>query len=127
MELDFVMGIFSMTCSLLAFIIGFLLTIHTLYIVSNNESRDFDYDFACHLIDAPMIPVILIILVNYNGISLTIKTGQSFAANELYKENCLVRNEIIVEKSAFCGEILSEAKGCMTSNHMQVLSSYQKD
>ena len=43
--------------------------------VVNNDNKDYDLDWACNLVDAPIIALILVILVGANGLNIVVSAG----------------------------------------------------
>ena len=60
---------------LLAFLTMVAIIVQSILRVVNNDNKDYDLDWACNLVDAPIIALILVTLVGGNGLYIVVSAG----------------------------------------------------
>ena len=66
-------------------------------ISSIDDEKEFDLDFACELIDAPVIVIILILLVGGDGIAFVVSLGLSHGMQIFLRDGTYVKNLQAIE------------------------------
>ena len=97
------------------------IVIQSILRVVNDDNKDYDFDWACNLVDAPIIALILIILVGANGINIVVSTGLAKTMGVSLNSSTYVKSVQEVETMAYCNEVLTEKTGCLTLNHFVVI------
>ena len=68
---------------LIAFMTMLALLMQAIFGVSIDKDKDFDLDWICHLVDAPIIALILIILVGSNGVYFMVSVSFAKSVSNL--------------------------------------------
>ena len=85
-NLALVMNKFRCVGWLLAFLTFLALIIQAIIQVSSNEKKDFDLDFVCEILDAPIIAIILSIFASSEAINIVVSVGLAHTATKLLKD-----------------------------------------
>ena len=112
---------------LIAFLTMIGILMQAIFGVSIDKNKDFDLDWTCHLVDAPIIAIILIILVGSNGIYFVVSVGLARSTKNLLLDKVMVRSLQTVETLAYCNELVADKTGCLTENGMDVVSTYLEE
>ena len=115
--------------SLIGWLIAFLTFVvisvrAVLSVTSSDGETEFGLDFACQLVDAPVIAVILILIVGGEGPALVVSMGLSNGIKEFMKNGLLVKKLQTIESLAYCDEIVTDKTGTMTRNEMNVVATH---
>ena len=70
---------------LLAFLTMVAIIVQSILGVVNDDKKDYDLDWACNLVDAPIIALILVILVGANGLNIVVSAGLAKNVNASMK------------------------------------------
>ena len=80
----------SMIGYLIAFLTMLALLMQAIFGVSIDKNKDFDLDWTCHLVDAPIIALILIILVGSNGVYFVVSVSFARSMSSLLQHMVMV-------------------------------------
>ena len=75
---------------LIAFLTMLALLMQAIFGVSVDKNKDFDLDWTCHLVDAPIIALILIILVGSNGVYFVVSVSFAKSTSSLFQHMVMV-------------------------------------
>ena len=75
---------------LIAFLTMLALIMQAIFGVSVDKNKDFDLDWTCHLVDAPIIALILIILVGSNGVYFMVSVSFAKSMSSLFQHMVMV-------------------------------------
>ena len=114
MNLEYNMSKLTMFGTLAAIIAFIVLVIQAILEIAGSEEKEYDLDFACQLIDAPIITMVLINLLNSSGVPLVILTSLAYAQSKILQNSCLIKNVQTFEKAAYCSEYLCDKTGHLT-------------
>ena len=112
---------------IIAFLTFVAIVIRAILSVTGAAQEEFDLDFACQLIDAPIFTIILILLLGASGTQLVVTVGLASGIGDLMKHSLLVKKMQVVESFAYCSELLTEKTGTLTKNKMEVVATYIED
>ena len=104
----------SMIGYLIAFLTMLALIMQAIFGVSVDKKKDFDLDWTCDLVDAPIIALILIILVGSNGVYLVVSVSFAKSMSSLFQHMVMVPKFQDIELLAYCNEIVTDKTGCLT-------------
>ena len=104
----------AMVGYLIAFLTMLAILMQAIFGVSIDKTKDFDLDWICHLVDAPIIAIILIILVGANGIYIVVSVGLAKSMSNLFDDLVMVQSLQTIETLAYCNEIVTDKTGTLT-------------
>ena len=90
MNLEYNMSKLTMFGTLAAIIAFIVLVIQAILEIAGSEEKEYDLDFACQLIDAPIITMVLINLLNSSGVPLVILTSLAYAQSKILQNSCYI-------------------------------------
>ena len=99
-----------------AFLTFVAIVIRAILSVTADAQEEFDLDFACQLIDAPIFTCILIQLLGAGGTQLVITLGLASGIGGLMSRHILVKKLQAFESFAYCNELVTEKTGTLTKN-----------
>ena len=90
LSLEQTMSKLTMFGTLAAIIAFIVLVIQAILEIAGSEEKKYDLDFACQLIDAPIIAIVLINLLNSSGVPLVILTSLAYAQSKILQNSCYI-------------------------------------
>jgi len=90
MNLEYNMSKLTMFGTLAAIIAFIVLVIQAILEIAGSEEKEYDLDFACQLIDAPIITMVLINLLNSSGVPLVVLASLAYAQSKILQNSCYI-------------------------------------